>query len=967
MSYQAKVYRILDLTTLSSSGGPRSDFFRTSIGGIWNYFSESEGSGYSFQIAGTEDGSYNNKFIKNIYTNRYLIKTSSATSLQPNYVVPVRIVGNSKDSGFEDFFPDSIHWQYFLNGGTIGTSSYKGIFDLDVFDSHQMLINVPYDKQHANILHEATVDVGDTIEISYDYNHSYRKYEEHISNLPELLIPNIYQISSFYNTGVNPVEVADIEAGTFIDESIKNFVSIEGTIDATGLTDLLDSSYRPWEMPPRSSAKTIDRTMFNVGWTDSNLNLRSYLTGALLQNQLSASTIAAILTSNQNLYFDSGFFQELAAKVEDRKEKFPFYAKISIPNASNVGGDPEDDSNFKLRYIIENEDYSSKFLKMLHESFGQPSAPSYLGLERPNYSVSYQYYTASIDKNLTYIEETADAAFLSKELFDLLVTAYNFPDAQLTNCSFAGKSTTTRKAALDIQKTYTIMNTIRTLNVLDQYVQDLTSSIGNTEGDWGTYHDLVNFAGVGTDYDASSYTTTTSGTPLFYNPAETVAYRIQKKDRTGAHLQTFWIYNNSEFEKNEGSDGSTILSRNNLELNFYDSQVKYGVEYQYEVYAYIVNAGIKYNYSDFKIAHVIASSSIDTTPVYCLKFTDALSGYDGEGSDQLYYLPEESSIIYTPEAYELFESTGADPHSLNLALTGSGAHLISTEPFVADFNLKYQVTPKIFEVLIASKNITILDNPVAELDVNPFQLLDNSQKIGFSLRKDMSAATSTEYAPYYPTSISSADKELKTKYLQSNNLIETISRISMPAVSEMTSIEVYRTTNKPSSIGDFDGELLATIDLRIFGEDEEVYLSTYDFYDTISTNKKYYYLFRGLDIHQQPGFLSKIYESELVNDGGYKYAVFNVLFENELVTNPLSETSITARKLIKIQPAPRQLAINASESDFEETATSQLENIVVGPGSVESVWDKTFKFRLTSKKTSKKIDLNITYKLETEE
>ena len=40
----------------------------------------------------------------------------------------------------------------------------------------------------------------------------------------------------------------------------------------------------------------------------------------------------------------------------------------------------------------------------------------------------------------------------------------------------------------------------------------------------------------------------------------------------------------------------------------------------------------------------------------------------------------------------------------------------------------------------------------------------------------------------------------------------------------------------------------------------------------------------------------------------------------------------------------------------------QINNLKVGQAD-ELIWDKTFKLRLTSKKTSRKIDLNITYKL----
>ena len=133
-------------------------------------------------------------------------------------------------------------------------------------------------------------------------------------------------------------------------------------------------------------------------------------------------------------------------------------------------------------------------------------------------------------------------------------------------------------------------------------------------------------------------------------PEPVVAFRIEKL-KNNTTIQNFWIYNNANNATKTmtgplsmtGKADSVLLEA--TEFNFYDSQVKYGEEYEYRIYAYIVNAGVRYSYSDHKIAHVIASASVGGTNVYCLKFTDATAGYNGAASDQLYYLPEESSFF----------------------------------------------------------------------------------------------------------------------------------------------------------------------------------------------------------------------------------------------------------------------------------------------------------------------------------
>jgi hypothetical protein len=116
-----------------------------------------------------------------------------------------------------------------------------------------------------------------------------------------------------------------------------------------------------------------------------------------------------------------------------------------------------------------------------------------------------------------------------------------------------------------------------------------------------------------------------------------------------------------------------------------------------------------------------------------------------------------------------------------------------------------------------------------------------------------------------------------------------------------------------------------------------------------------------------PGHLSEIYETELVNDGGYKYATFETINEKDLKPPNPSTPSKHFKKLFQVTPNLQHVLLSTDNADFAQSAASQLSdgNIQVGQADTP-LWDKEFKIRLTSKKTGKKVDLNITYVIEKE-
>ena len=160
-----------------------------------------------------------------------------------------------------------------------------------------------------------------------------------------------------------------------------------------------------------------------------------------------------------------------------------------------------------------------------------------------------------------------------------------------------------------------------------------------------------------------------------------------------------------------------------------------------------------------------------------------------------------------------------------------------------------------------------------------------------------------------------------------------------------------------------ENNLVFTKDLTM--KENPKYKHTNCFYEEkVQTNKKYYYLFRFLNEQRCTGYLAPIQVAELIDDGGYKYSNFDVIFESELFEESKQQHSIPFKKVMEIVPSAHHVMISDKDIDYTSPAADAMSQISEQIGNAEDlIWGKTFKFRLTSKKTGRKIDFNIKYNL----
>ena len=198
---------------------------------------------------------------------------------------------------------------------------------------------------------------------------------------------------------------------------------------------------------------------------------------------------------------------------------------------------------------------------------------------------------------------------------------------------------------------------------------------------------------------------------------------------------------------------------------------------------------------------------------------------------------------------------------------------------------------------------------------------------------------------------------LKIREAQKLNNTEPVRYKNDDSVGEGGFFEIFRTTTHPKAWSDFEGNPPERIALnRDFGA--KISASSASFRDRIKPNQKYYYMFRMHDAHGHVSNPTDMYEVELVYDRGTVHFLKRVVGfahpEPRLPSKPM-------RRLIEIKPAYLQ-----QFADISEEFDSALDVNDVKMGEPVSPWGKRYKLRFVSKKTGKKIDLNIALKIKVE-
>ena len=229
-----------------------------------------------------------------------------------------------------------------------------------------------------------------------------------------------------------------------------------------------------------------------------------------------------------------------------------------------------------------------------------------------------------------------------------------------------------------------------------------------------------------------------------------------------------------------------------------------------------------------------------------------------------------------------------------------------------------------------------------------------------------------------PIAILESDKEkIKNDFMQQTGIFKSFDeildagdKIQYKSKDPVNKYQIFKIDFKPSSYQDFNsglmeappgGFLLTNVDGSTPGliEVDPVVGIPGDYIDTIEPNRKYYYCARSIDIHDNISNPTYIYEIEMVDNSGQIFLRQNLfMFES-----PKETFTKTGRRFIYIEPSFQQTVLEDPAAAGVPSGNNLPNSTILGANGLDQkIWNETMKIRLTSKKTGRKMDLNLTFK-----
>jgi|APSaa5957512535_1039671.scaffolds.fasta_scaffold00111_8 hypothetical protein len=768
--------------------------------------------------------------------------------------------------------------------------TYIGQFTLQTagagrdYEDYSTYVNVPFNRMESRIL--ASTGKSAHAHASSEYNFYSQRYEKFSKHCPELLLPSLMVQSAAETSMGDPVTSNVAQANASLGGAIKSAVSgrLKGKMTKKEMDakESMELSSLYWDEYGQILARVVrgfnaTRTAGGVANLGNDLQLAdTALTREVMSKIFEMAPLAAKAAGYmKNLCF-SGNYSSITKDAQQQRENYPLHAEISFT-----------------------ADHFAQFSDHINTAGLMPTLIDSLIASQPGNSRLIQEIPASKKPVLGP----------RKSIFE------SQPKMTLKRRDDGG-------IALGQRQSIQAYN--RTVLDVEKWLQSVLNSRQNTDEMTGRLHaHAATISGKGmtntleqqiktiialgkikdmvTDY-IRSYSQVLKG-DLGY--AETVVYQVRKTDvATGREIQNFWFANSSDITN----------------IDFVDTQVHYGKEYNYEIYAYTLVIGTKYNSGN----NVLDMSPLIKTPTELYNrikqgdpITKTMAWADATYSQQVWYTP-------------VLKIVKTRIHSQKVVM-------FDTAPVVPEFEIiPYKG--------INHKMLLIFKGTVGRQQMHPIYI-------------------NTQEASYGPKFNQTEQQAAANQYDYQTHEIEPGDPLLYESDDRPEFFEVYRTTVAPYSYASFDGALKYKVSTRIPSEAETApannilpkYSDAATMIDVLMPNTKYYYTVRQIDVHGNVSNPTAVFQVEIVDENGTVYPLISEYHFRDLVPRTNKKYF---NKYIKIAPTPSQILIK------NEGLTSAFDaakgNVQLGLADT-NVWGKKFKARITSTTTGKAADLNIQF------
>ena len=254
-------------------------------------------------------------------------------------------------------------------------------------------------------------------------------------------------------------------------------------------------------------------------------------------------------------------------------------------------------------------------------------------------------------------------------------------------------------------------------------------------------------------------------------------------------------------------------------------------------------------------------------------------------------------------------------------------------------------------IIATLDKVVVMDNPPMPPEVTIVPYRDAGEKILINLN------SSVGDRDLLPVIIDSSEEMNIQKLKDSQRRIDE--KLRFKSDDTPGSFWIYRTTEKPKRYQDFAGHKMMEISTGQISTSAALN-------SMIEPNINYYYIFRTKDVHGNLSNPSIIYDIKMNDtDNGPHFLDISILDLEDV--DPLEGTKDvmkTMRRYVQILPTVPQGLLNAPASGITNLdSVKDVQTITLGVAD-ESLWDKRFKVRFTSKKTGRKVDLDIKFTTE---